>query len=87
MLKKEGCLFGQEIIDKLKTGTSARECVRNRLKMMRHYNEVGYMKIVGDESEDITGVHISIAAKKHPHIKEKLEEGYKVRRCTYVYFV
>ena len=78
IIKEERCLFGTEIIVKLRTDSSTKEWVRKALKKLRQYNEIGFVQVTYDNQHKL--------AKQFPYLKKCLEDGYKVRRVSFLYF-
>lgn len=78
VVEKEGFLFGTEIIERLRKNGEYKEWVRKSLQKMRKYKEINFI--------EVTGKNCNSLAKRYPYLKDKVDNGYKPRRCSFLYY-
>jgi len=79
LLEKEGSLFGTEIIEKLRKNGETKEWLRGSLKQLRAYNEVKFVEVNFKNVADV--------AMKFDYVKKKIDNGYRVRRKSFLYYL
>ena len=98
IIAKEKCLFGAQIIEKLRVNGEPKLFVSKQLKSMRKFEEINFILIVFSSEQKAKKIAVNRrlkgkvlteqeALKKIPHFKDAHARGYRIRRETFFYYL